>query len=64
MRSTLVEKENKTLLVRTWEPLQNVKDVGTSPGGLKGKFQRGQYLLGVDLDRYTVVFLGSLFLLL
>ena len=44
---TLVGEENKPAFIRAWKPFPN-----TLRGSPKGKVQRWQYLLAVDLGRY------------
>ena len=45
-------EENETPFIRVWKPLSSKCILKTSRGSLKGKAQRGQYLLAVSLGRY------------
>ena len=55
--STSVGEENETPFIRVWKPLPNRCVLKTLRVSLKGKAQRGQYLLAVGLGRYTTVLL-------
>ena len=50
--STSVGEENETPFVRVWKPLPSRRVLKTLRESLKGKAQRGQYLLAVCLSCY------------
>ena len=52
MRSHVGWGGNETFFTRVWKPLPNRRVLETLRGSLKGKAQRGQYLLAVGLDSY------------
>ena len=43
---------NETFFIRVWKPLSSKHVLKTLKGSSKGKTQKGQYLLAVDLDYY------------
>ena len=45
-----VGEENETLLIRVWKPLLSRRVLKTLRASSKGKAQREQYLLAVNLD--------------
>ena len=51
---TLVGEENETLFIRVWKPLPSRCVLKTLRESLKGKAQRGQYLLAVGLGCYKI----------
>ena len=49
---TLVEEENETPFIRVWKPFPRQTHFKALRGSPKGKAQREQYLLAVDLGFY------------
>ena len=45
-------EENETFFIKVWKPLSSRHVLKTLRGSLKGKVQRGQYLLAVGLGGY------------
>jgi len=43
-------QENESFFIRVWKPFSSIRFLKTLRGSSKGKVQKGQYLLAVDLD--------------
>ena len=48
-------ERTKHFFIRVWKPLPSQHVLKTLRGSLKGKAQRGQYLLAVGLGRYNLI---------